>query len=425
MPKSLILFTSCYPYGTGETFLEAEIDFLANSFERIIIVTPDVTSASCRVVPTNVTIVRKHFDLTKREKYKSIFGIFSKLFFHEWKTIGSRGRLFRKINLSYFLISAYKGQKIALFIENLLKNESISARNVCLYSYWWLDEAIGIGFFKKQHPEALTFTRCHGYDLYEERTSGNYLPLKKFTVKTMDRVFPISEDGRKYIQNHYLSSDVNLDKVIVARLGVNDGKISTMNSGSKDRIFTIVTCSLIYPNKRLELLIAALNKLDFHIHWTHFGSYVKGFSELYHQEIMQQISLLDKERIHVDFKGHVSNADVLAFYNLHEIDLFINLSKSEGIPVSIMEAMSFSIPVLATNVGGTSEIVNNENGILVEESVTIDILADEMRTFHSLSLEEINTKREKAYSTFHLMYNAEVNYKDFIQIIDKISLKHD
>ena len=33
--------------------------------------------------------------------------------------------------------------------------------------------------------------------------------------------------------------------------------------------------------------------------------------------------------------------------------VFLNVSSSEGVPVSIIEAMSFGIPCIATNVGGT------------------------------------------------------------------------
>ena len=50
--------------------------------------------------------------------------------------------------------------------------------------------------------------------------------------------------------------------------------------------------------------------------------------------------------------------------------MFINLSSSEGIPVSIMEAQSFGIPVIATNVGGSGEIVVSETGVLVDENRT-------------------------------------------------------
>ena len=48
---------------------------------------------------------------------------------------------------------------------------------------------------------------------------------------------------------------------------------------------------------------------------------------------------------------------MLDYYKNNIIDIFINLSASEGIPVSIMDAISFGIPCIATNVGGTGEIV--------------------------------------------------------------------
>ncbi|MFR4320263.1 MAG: glycosyltransferase [Blautia massiliensis (ex Durand et al. 2017)] len=44
----------------------------------------------------------------------------------------------------------------------------------------------------------------------------------------------------------------------------------------------------------------------------------------------------------------------------------MNVSSSEGIPVSIMEATSFGIPGIATDAGGTKEIIRDkENGVLL------------------------------------------------------------
>lgn len=45
------------------------------------------------------------------------------------------------------------------------------------------------------------------------------------------------------------------------------------------------------------------------------------------------------------------------------------MSLSEGIPVSIMEAISFGIPIIATNVGGNAEIVNDETGVLIPVNI--------------------------------------------------------
>ncbi len=76
--------------------------------------------------------------------------------------------------------------------------------------------------------------------------------------------------------------------------------------------------------------------------------------------------------------GMTPNEDILDFYRSTKVDLFVNLSRSEGVPVSIMEAMSFGIPSLATNVDGTSEIVvDGRSGMLctLDEASKPELLA--------------------------------------------------
>lgn len=51
-------------------------------------------------------------------------------------------------------------------------------------------------------------------------------------------------------------------------------------------------------------------------------------------------------------------------------DLFILPSNYEGLPISIIEAMSFSLPIVASNVGGISELVKDDkNGYVVDNTV--------------------------------------------------------
>ena len=57
------------------------------------------------------------------------------------------------------------------------------------------------------------------------------------------------------------------------------------------------------------------------------------------------------------------------------IDALINVSESEGLPFSMMEAISFGIPVIGTNVGGVKEIINNDTGILLEKDFEIKSLS--------------------------------------------------
>lgn len=79
---------------------------------------------------------------------------------------------------------------------------------------------------------------------------------------------------------------------------------------------------------------------------------------------------------------------------LEEIDIFVSSSVSEGYSIALLEACASGIPIVATNVGGNSEIVQNGfNGLLVEEknakdlasAVEMLILDHEMRQKYSFS----------------------------------------
>jgi colanic acid/amylovoran biosynthesis glycosyltransferase len=52
------------------------------------------------------------------------------------------------------------------------------------------------------------------------------------------------------------------------------------------------------------------------------------------------------------------------------------MSESEGVPVSIMEAMSAGVPAVAPDVGGISNLVSNRCGVLLGKSPSSEDIAD-------------------------------------------------
>ena len=59
-------------------------------------------------------------------------------------------------------------------------------------------------------------------------------------------------------------------------------------------------------------------------------------------------------------------SDMSGFYQ--GLDLYLNTSRHEGIPMSVLEAMAHGLPVVAPNVGGLKEIVDEGvHGFLVQE----------------------------------------------------------
>jgi glycosyltransferase involved in cell wall biosynthesis len=109
-------------------------------------------------------------------------------------------------------------------------------------------------------------------------------------------------------------------------------------------------------------------------------------------------------------QGECSNTEVLDFYR-RGVHVFINASISEGVPVSIMEALSCSIPVVATSVGGVPEAVDASCGILVDASVTPAGLADAvLKLLLSPGYSEM---RVAAHERWMKQFNGPVNFAEF------------
>jgi L-malate glycosyltransferase len=78
-------------------------------------------------------------------------------------------------------------------------------------------------------------------------------------------------------------------------------------------------------------------------------------------------------------------ADPAGFYQ--DLDLYLNTSRHEGIPLSILEAMLSGVPVVAPRVGGIPEIIaDSSQGVLVGEreprvfaAACLDLLRDRQR----------------------------------------------
>lgn len=115
--------------------------------------------------------------------------------------------------------------------------------------------------------------------------------------------------------------------------------------------------------------------------------------------------------------GVTPHEDIMQFYADNHPVLFINLSYVEGIPVSIMEAFSYGIPALATDVGATKELVKNQNnGYLIKRDYMIEEVSDTINRYLALSDAEINQYRENAERTWKREYQEE-NFTSFVEAL--------
>ena len=110
-----------------------------------------------------------------------------------------------------------------------------------------------------------------------------------------------------------------------------------------------------------------------------------------------------------ELAGQLENRDVLSFYERHHVDALLSLSLSEGLPVSMMEAQSYGIPVVACAVQGVPEIVNEDTGILVAPEATTADIAAGLRA----ALQPGRFEGRRVRELFRERFDANTNYNAF------------
>ena len=404
----LVIFTYSLPFGTGEPFLMDELAYLGKNFRKIHLF-PLFYGKShvARELPANVTFSDPfiRFDI-KRDRLKLLrSGIFCasplNFVFREFLKRGLyKNREWIRNWLGESLIA-----RILLKSRNMESITGSLSSSTIIYFYWG-DKSTGIVPCLKKRVENPVIVRFHGSDLYET-AKGGYIPYRASLLQHLDYALFISGNGEKYLKEKYPSIPF---QPRLFRLGVTN---HDFRSGSTDGIFRIVSCSNVIPLKRLKLLMEALFLLKSKISWTHFGG----------GPLLDELKAAAKsapQNISIDFTGQVAKEEVLSFYSENPVDLFVNVSESEGIPVSIMEAMSFGIPVLATNVGGVSEIVGEGSGILVDAETTPGIIAGKILSVINMDENLRLSMRRNACHWQSLHFDADKTYSGLCRFFREI-----
>jgi colanic acid/amylovoran biosynthesis glycosyltransferase len=396
----LFFFTADFPFGNQEAFLENEITILSKNFDRIVIISGANDLSFERSLPKTVevknipyentfTFFQKILAFCNLRLYKEFFLM---LFFY--KRLPNYGRV--KTVLRSYLNSS---------ILEVIYNSEISkysSYKKYLYSFWFNDSTISMGLLKKKNKEITTLSRAHRWDLYFEENKYNYLPFRKQTTSYLDSIYSASEEGIEYCKNYWKIS--NSKKLKLARLGVKNQKFLPLVFNQK----VIVSCSNLYSWKRVDKIISALSHLkNKNIEWYHFGDGPE------YRKVLSLAKKLLNENIYFKFLGRVDNNTLLDWYKKKNPSIFINLSSSEGVPVSIMEAMSFGIPCVATNVGGCGELVTRNSGFPVDVNLSNKEIAKIIDDFLNLKVEKQEEKRKNAYNHIIDEFNAEKNYTLF------------
>ena len=395
--KHLLIITGEFPFSKTETFLETEIEYLSKAFDKVTLV-PSKAGGPSRFVPANVTVDISYAAEFKK-KFRKLTSICSLYFLQGLVT--HRKYLFNRKAL----------RRINSFVSDALitkkwltKYVAANQESAIIYTYWFNGKTFGAESVSGKYKDLKVVSRAHRYDLYDYWFDPPFWPFRQKALIGLDYLYLISEDGKNYLSTKYHLKE---NKQGVFRLGVKGNNINTLRS--LDDTLRMVSVSGLMPVKRVALLAKYLTTYckkypERKIHWTHLGD---GFLKA---GILEYLEKQAPKNLVYDFKGQTTNAGVFEFYKNNAVDLFVNISESEGIPVSIMEAQACGILVAATNTGGVAEIVNQHSGILLPANPEFEDVEDLLNNIRRYLLEFGTSEITNFWNS---NYNADYNYPQF------------
>lgn len=357
MPIKLLIVTSHFPYGSwNEAFLEPELHALASSFDEVHVL-PLKGGPMNRSLPSRVVLWEPVREGTRWSHAVQL------LHLSTWRFLADiLDDCRRKVgHISYrHLVNSMAA---ALWRTRIARNRRLadflnSEDTKIVYAYWGHMPALVIPLARA--AGAKTCVRYHSVDLYLERSHNQgFIPCRDEIQEATDLNIFISDHGLRYFNAH--AGLTALGDRAIHRLGSPDYGPPGVRTATGDLRLVMVSVSSIGGVKRVHLIARLAKELakSRPVEWHHFGA--GKCLELEHE-----LANLDVKGLKVKLWGDTPRAVIQQFYRSHYVTFFVNLSEFEGVPVSIMEALNADIPVVACDVGGTSEIVHDgQSGMLI------------------------------------------------------------
>lgn len=402
--RPLFLVTYEFPFWPGEYFIETEIEYLTAYFSPVFVIPYrrawHTKQRGVRAMPSGAVLLDPGVVSIAT---KAIWSFIAALRAPWLMAVGfahyrRREHLLAGVPLREWLRASYKTSLACSVLYWALSRTGTV--HLTGYSYWRDEGAYAMAFLRSAGDFKHLIVRCHNIDLYDTQPVRRF--FEDYLHAQADWIHPVSEDGCQYLIEKKALPKSN---ITLKRLGVR--MPPQVAPGSSDGILRIVSCSNLNQVKRVDRIARTIGKIQRRCEWTIIGDGPE----------------MDKVRGIVNtftagqkaiFLGRLANSAVLDYYMGNPVDLFINLSAAEGVPVSIMEALAAGIPVLATDVGGSAEIVLPSGGVIVAAQTSEEYIARIIEEMMG-DAAKVAHLRKAARATAQQLCSAEANYTKFCE----------
>jgi glycosyltransferase involved in cell wall biosynthesis len=234
---------------------------------------------------------------------------------------------------------------------------------------------------------------------------------KKITYFMYKRIMAITVTGSKSKQ-FLIRNGIDPDKIFILPNSIDVNMFRQDELAKKQ--FDIISIGRLSPEKELGSLVEIVLKLKQIKPNIKAGIAGKGPAK---ENILATIKKLNLEE-NVFLLGYVDN--IAEFYNSGKV--FVLTSRTEGLPRTVIEAMSCGIPCVASNVGDMEDLIDDKkNGFIVNDYQDVAEYVNKIRLL--LEQKEKYTKISKAaQAEVKNCYSYEAATKVWKEIIQKVEI---
>jgi glycosyltransferase involved in cell wall biosynthesis len=388
-----------------DNFLRPEIAVLSKSFK--VVVVPRSQEGVKTELPEGCTLdieLSNRINSEPARGWRKLKRLLTNEVFRE--ILKSLPRSLHTTYLSRIASDYLLGEYAVEWITSTRHNSNQDSLIVC---GWWLTPEITAIARAASRDGTLVVSRAHGGDLYEFRDHPPGKPFRENSIAFLSGVYPDSSRGYEYICMRWPAVSAVTS---VAHLGTQNFGLSLTPRYPKGKL-RVMSCSFVNPVKQLDvalggLRLIALANRSTQVEWTHVGDGdLKKILDIGHPL---------PNNLEVTQIPYPGLEDLRKIYLTQEIDVFINTSASEGVPVALMEAASCGIPLIGPDIGGVSEIVRDTvNGFLMKPEASAETLAKSLTKFLELSPEGKLALRENSRATWAACFEASATYQKFAE----------
>lgn len=253
----------------------------------------------------------------------------------------------------------------------------------------------------------------HGFDSVRIK-NRKFLFIEKIMQKECGAIIPVSFYDEKNLINEKITSNIvcipnGIDKNelnILPNVEIKQKIIESKDKGN----FNVISIARISKQKKFEMFLEVAEKLkDRNISFFWIGTPTDPEEEIKYNNLIKN----NKIPSNVYLLGEVQNAGAYIQF----ADLFVLFSNYEGLPMTIIEALACSKPVIASSVGGIPELVEDtENGFLINST---DEAVDKIFIL-SQDKSLVKEMGEKSYSKFESNYTLDKMYNSYMELYRKL-----